>query len=145
MHTSWGVTIDSADPGRLAAFWAKALGYEEAEPPDGFESWTAWLKHNGVPKREWNDGAYLSDPAGQGPTLSFLRVPEAKTVKNRVHLDLKVGGGRHQSAKKRRARIEKAVGRLVRDGASVQREVEQDGDLDHVVMADPEGNEFCVV
>jgi hypothetical protein len=145
MHTSWGLTIDSSDPAKLAAFWADALGYVEAEPPDGYESWNAWLKDNGVPKKEWNDAAYLSDPAGQGPTLSFLKVPEAKTAKNRMHLDLKVGGGRHQSAKKRRSRIEKAVERLVAAGAKVQREVEQHGALDHVIMTDTEGNEFCVV
>lgn len=145
MHTSWGLTIDCADPARLAAFWADALGYEEAEPPDGFESWNAWFKDNGVPKKEWNDAAYLIDPAGQGPTLSFLKVPEAKVSKNRVHLDLKVGGGRHQSAKKRRTRIDKAVERLQEIGAKVQRPVEQDGALDHVIMTDPEGNEFCVV
>ena len=66
-------------------------------------------------------------------------------MKNRVHLDLKVGGGRHQSAKKRRSRIEKVVDKLTAAGASVLREVEQDGNLDHVIMADPEGNEFCVV
>jgi catechol 2,3-dioxygenase-like lactoylglutathione lyase family enzyme len=145
MHTSCGLTIDCADPSKLAAFWADALGYEEAEPPDGYESWNAWFKDSGVPKKEWNDVAYLADPAGQGPTLSFLKVPEAKASKNRVHLDLKVGGGRHQPAKKRRSRIEKAVGRLTAAGARVQREVDQDGNLDHVIMTDPEGNEFCVV
>jgi catechol 2,3-dioxygenase-like lactoylglutathione lyase family enzyme len=145
MHTSWGLTIDCADPPKLAAFWADALGYEEAEPPDGYESWNAWFKDTGVPTKEWNDVAYLADPAGQGPTLSFLKVPEAKSSKNRVHLDLKVGGGRHQPAKKRRSRIEKAVGRLAAAGATVQREVDLDGNLDHVIMTDPEGNEFCVV
>jgi hypothetical protein len=72
-------------------------------------------------------------------------VPERKTVKNRVHLDLKVGGGRHQSPKKRRSRIDKAVERLTAAGAQAQREIEQDGNLDHVIMVDPEGNEFCVV
>jgi catechol 2,3-dioxygenase-like lactoylglutathione lyase family enzyme len=145
MHTSWGLTIDAEDPARLAAFWADALGYVQADPPDGFETWNAWLKHTGVPKKEWNDAAYLEDPAGQGPTLSFLKVPEAKSVKNRVHPDLKVAGGRHQSQKKRRSRIDKAVERLTAAGAKVQQEVEQDGNLDHVVMTDPEGNEFCVV
>ena len=145
MHTSWGLTFDCANPAKLAAFWADALGYVEAEPPDGYESWTTWFKDNGVPKKEWNDAAYLVDPADQGPTLSFLKVSEPKTAKNRVHMDLKVGGGRHQSSKKRRSRIEKAVERLTKAGAKVEREVEQDGNLDHVVMTDPEGNEFCVV
>jgi hypothetical protein len=145
MHTSWGLTIEAEDPARLAAFWAEALGYVETDPPDGFETWNAWLKHNGVPKKEWNNRAYLSDPAGQGPTLSFVKVTEAKPTRNRVQLDLKVGGGHHQPPKKRRSKIEKAVERLRAAGAKVQREVEQDGTLDHVVMTDPEGNEFCVV
>ena len=72
-------------------------------------------------------------------------MPEAKSVKNRVHPDLKVGGGRHLSPKKRRSRIDKAVERLTAAGAKVQQEVGQDGNLDHVIMIDPEGNEFCVV
>jgi hypothetical protein len=145
MHTSWGLTIEAEDPARLAAFWAEALGYVETDPPDGFETWNAWLKHNGVPKKEWNNRAYLSDPAGQGPTLSFVKVAEPKTTRNRVQLDLKVGGGHHQPPKKRRSKMEKAVERLRAAGAKVQREVEQEGTLDHVIMIDPEGNEFCVV
>lgn len=145
MHTSWGLTIDCAHPAKLAAFWADALGYLEADPPDGFESWEAWLSELGVPKKEWGDAAYLVDPAGQGPTLSFLRVPEAKAGKNRLHLDLKVGGGRHLPWKKRRTRIEKGVDRLLGVGAKVQRQVVRHDHLDHVIMTDPEGNEFCVV
>ena len=80
-----------------------------------------------------------------GPDIEILKVPESKTVKNRVHPDLKVSGGRHLSPKKRRSRIDKAVDRLTAAGARVQLEIEQDGNLDHVIMTDPEGNEFCVV
>jgi Glyoxalase-like domain len=145
MSTTWGLTIDCARPRELAAFWAVALGYVEPPPPEGFASWEAWLVEHGVPEDEWDDGAYLADPAGTAPTLSFLRVPEPKTVKNRVHVDVKVGGGRSQPADLRRGRIETVVDRLVAAGAAVERRDEVNGKLDHVVMTDPEGNEFCVV
>jgi Glyoxalase-like domain len=145
VSTTWGLTIDCARPRELAAFWAVALGYVEPPPPEGFASWEAWLVEHGVPEDEWDDGAYLADPAGTAPTLSFLRVPEPKTVKNRVHVDVKVSGGRSQPADLRRSRIQTVVDRLVAAGAAVQRRDEVNGKLDHVVMTDPEGNEFCVV
>jgi hypothetical protein len=47
--TSWTLTFDCADPGRLAAFWCEALGYGPASPPAGFPSWEAWLRHFAVP------------------------------------------------------------------------------------------------
>jgi hypothetical protein len=98
-----------------------------------------------VPQDEWDDGAYLADPAGTAPGLSFLRVPEPKTVKNRIHFDLKVSGGRNQPPDVHRKRITAVVDRLVAAGGAVQRSDEYNGRLDHVVMTDPEGNEFCVV
>ena len=70
----WGLTVDCAQPDRVAAFWALALGYVAPQPPDGFDSWEAWLRHRDVPEDEWDDGAYLHDPSGVGPTLSFLRL-----------------------------------------------------------------------
>ena len=147
------VTFDCADPEAVSRFWAAVLGYAIPGPPgydasagqDVFEAWHAFLGRVGVPESEWNSKSALEDPDGAGPRLFFQRVPEGKTVKNRVHLDLKVGGGRHQSPKKRRSRIDKAVERLTAAGAKAQREIEQDGNLDHVIMVDPEGNEFCVV
>ena len=145
MSTTWALTVDCAHPRPLAAFWALALGYVEPPPPDGFGSWEAWLVHYGVPEEEWDGVAYLADPAGQAPGLSFLRVPEHKTVKNRLHLDLKVSGGRDQPAEVRLPRIQATVDRLVAAGAAVQRTDEHGGSVDHVVMTDPEGNEFCVV
>jgi predicted enzyme related to lactoylglutathione lyase len=72
-------------------------------------------------------------------------VPEPKTAKNRVHLDLQVSGGRHLDQALRRERIEVEAERLVRAGATVRQRHEEHGALDHIVMADPEGNEFCVV
>jgi hypothetical protein len=142
---AWALTFDCARPRELAAFWTLALGYVQAPVPHGYPSWDAWLAAHGVPEEEWDDGAYLVDPAGTMPTLSFLRVPEPKTAKNRVHVDVKVSGGRDQPADLRRGRIEAVVDRLVAAGAAVQCRDELDGQLDHVVMTDPEGNEFCVV
>ncbi|MGH1564508.1 VOC family protein [Mumia sp. DW29H23] len=145
MATTWGLTIDCESPARVAAFWSLALGYVEPEPPAGHESWQAWLSAQGVPEAEWDDGAYLASPDGNGPTLSFLKVPERKQVKNRLHLDLKVSGGREVAQDQREAAIRATVSRLCDVGASVVTEHAEAGSLDHIVMADPEGNEFCVV
>jgi hypothetical protein len=143
--TEWSVTVDCEDPARLARFWAQALGYVEPPPPDGFDTWQAWLVHHDVPESEWDDGAYLADPDGTGPSLSFLRVPERKVVKNRVHLDLKVSGGRELPASVREPRIRATVERLTAAGARVVGEHVGGTGLDHVVLQDPEGNEFCVL
>jgi hypothetical protein len=94
MGTVWSVTIDCAHPAELTAFWCLALGYAEASPPEGFTSWAEALAAVGVPREEWDDGAFIEDPAGAGPKISFLKVPEAKIAKNRVHLDVQAGGGR---------------------------------------------------
>jgi hypothetical protein len=141
----WALTVDCADPRLLARFWGPALGYVEPPPPDGFATWDAWAEHHEVPANERDDGAYLADPDGVLPSLSFLRVPEGKVVKNRLHLDLKASGGRSVPQSEREALIGAAVARLVAAGATVLAEHRLRGDLDHVVLADPEGNEFCVV
>lgn len=145
MATKWSVTIDCANPVELAKFWALALGYVDKPPPAGFESWEAWFAHHEVPEDEWGDGAYLSDPDGTGPNLSFLRVPEPKVVKNRLHLDVQVGGGRETPWEVRWPRVVEAMERLTAAGGSVIRKDELQGRPDHVVMADPEGNEFCLL
>ncbi|SDE65049.1 VOC family protein [Auraticoccus monumenti] len=145
MTATWGLTVDCSSPGRLAAFWAEALGYREAPPPEGFASRREWLVALEVPEEEWDDGAYLVDPEGRSPGLSFLRVPEARVDKNRLHLDLQVSGGRAVPAPTRAERIEATRARLEVAGATVLARHEQGGRLDHLVLADPEGNEFCVV
>ncbi|MFE3515138.1 VOC family protein [Streptomyces sp. NPDC059166] len=145
MSTRWSLTIDCAYPKALAAFWATALGYVEKPPPAGFAGWEEWLAHHGVPEEEWDDGAALTDPDGVGPDLSFLKVPEPKTVKNRLHLDVQAGGGRETPWEIRWPRVTEAVSRLTAAGAAVIREYELDGRPDHVLMADPEGHEFCVL
>jgi hypothetical protein len=127
------------------AFWRQALGYVDAPPPQGWDTWEQWLRAFDVPEEEWGDGGALVDPEGVLPSLSFLRVPEPKTVKNRLHLDLDVSGGRHVDQATRVERIQAHVSRLVAAGATVVRECHDRDRLDHVVLADPEGNELCVV
>ena len=133
MQVTWGLTTDCRCPAELAAFWALALGYRELPPPSG------------APDDELDEGAFLVDPDGVGPTLSFLRVPEPKAVKNRLHVDVKAGGGRDTPWERRWPRVLAAVERLSAAGATVIRQHDVDGRGDHVVLADPEGNEFCVV
>ena len=145
MDTKWNLTVDCARPATLAAFWKVALGYVEAPPPYGSCSWQDWLRHFEVPEDEWDDGAYLADPDGVRPGISFLKVPESKVVKNRVHIDVNVGGGRHQPQDARWSRVTAAVTRLTDAGATVIGVDPPDGTPDHMVMADPEGNEFCVL
>jgi hypothetical protein len=91
------------------------------------------------------DWTLTIDPEGARPDISFLKVPEPKMAKNRVHLDVQAGGGRGEPWAVRWGRVTEAVGRLSAAGATVIREDLQDGIPDHVVMSDPEGNEFCVL
>jgi hypothetical protein len=143
------IVIDCADPARLVQFWAAALGYIVEPPPDGFGSWNEHWRHIGVPESELpTDGDAadsIVDPAGVGPRVFFQIVPEPKSGKNRLHLDLKISGGRAVPLPERRERIEAEAARLEALGASRQRVLSTDG-LDHygVVLQDPEGNEFCV-
>jgi hypothetical protein len=148
MTTKWTMTIDCADPALMARFWCTALGYTESDPPKGWDSWEAFLTDQNVPADEWNDGAAISDPNGVLPALSFLKVPEPRTVKkNRLHLDLQVSGGRAEPQPLREQRIRTVAERLLTAGAIIRHEIPKDGttDLDHLWMSDPEGNDFCVV
>jgi hypothetical protein len=145
MPSTWSLTFDCENPLALARFWILALGYIERPPPEGWDTWEAWLRHFDVPEEEWDDGASLCDPDGVLPNVGFLKVPEPKTVKNRLHIDLQVAGGRHVPAEIRTERIVAKVTELLAAGGSEIARYDHDSDLDHVVMADPEGNEFCVV
>lgn len=89
--------------------------------------------------------ASIVDPSGAGPQISMLKVPEAKLTKNRLHLDIKVSGGRAVPAAVRDPLIRGKVRQLTAIGASVVQEHHVGGELDHMVLTDPEGNEFCVV
>lgn len=141
-----GLAFDCAEPAALAAFWCVALGYEPAPPPSGWDTWEDWARDLGVPPEEMDDGASIHDPSGRGPGISFLRVPEPKVAKNRIHLDVTVSGGRRVDAAERTRLIEDHVARLVAAGGTVlARHDGPEGHLDHVVVADPEGDELCVV
>lgn len=143
MATQVQIVIDCASPGALAPFWATALGYTLQPPPEGHESWESWLAAMHIPEAEWDAASAVVDPAGSGPRIYFQRVPEPKTLKNRVHLDLNVGGGHGTPIEERRSRVAAEAERLSAAGATRVREVEQRGEY-WVVMRDPEGNEFCL-
>jgi catechol 2,3-dioxygenase-like lactoylglutathione lyase family enzyme len=137
------VTFDCADPGALAAFWAAALGYELDAPPAGFATWDEALDAWGVPPERRNDRSAVSDPSGTGPRLFFQKVPEPKAAKNRVHLDVRAAPGLAGDA--RLAALEAECERLVAVGAErVHRHEPDAGGNGHIVMRDPEGNEFCL-
>ena len=144
MGTSVQIVIDCADPARLAAFWAEALHYEIPAPPAGFASWDDWAAAQGIPEGRRNDARALEDPDGRGPRVYLQRVPEAKIAKNRMHLDLNVGGGPGVPAAEQRQRVDAEVARLKALGASDTRGAMEQDDEYWVRMNDPEGNEFCV-
>lgn len=138
------VTFDCADPAALADFWALVLGYRLQDPPPGFDSWEAALEALGVPPENRNDASALVDPDGRGPRVFFQRVPEGKTAKNRVHLDVRAAPG--LAGDERMAALEKECERLVGLGGRRLERHEPAPPMagGHIVMADPEGNEFCL-
>ena len=143
MATSVQVTFDCTDPARVGQFWAVALGYKVQDPPEGFSTWEEFLAAQGIPEDQWNSAYAVVDPDGVGPRLYFQKVPEPKTAKNRVHLDLNVGGGRETPMEERKRRVDAEGERLIREGATQLRADEEQGEY-WVVMQDPEGNEFCL-
>jgi catechol 2,3-dioxygenase-like lactoylglutathione lyase family enzyme len=106
------LTVDCSDPELVAGFWEAALGFRRTYEDDTEIAITA--------------------PDGSGADLLFLRVPDAKQVKNRLHLDLRPDDR------------DAEVARLEALGAS-RTAIGQNGDESWVVLADPEGNEFCVL
>ncbi|MBB6556590.1 VOC family protein [Nonomuraea rubra] len=138
------ITFDCADPAKLAAFWAEALGYRLDDPPPGFESWEQALDAMGVPPERRNDASAVIDPERAGPRLFFQRVPEHKRTKNRLHLDLRAAPGLQGEA--RMAALEAEAERLLSHGATRLHRSDPAPPLGagHIIMADPEGNEFCL-
>ena len=126
MALHWTLGCDARDPHLLASFWAAALDYV-LEP--GYDE---------------PDGASIIDPLGVGPAIGWLRVPEDKHAKNRLHIDIRVAGDGPWDLAEREQLIRAKVPTLTALGATVVREESEDGTLSHVVMTDPEGNEFCV-
>jgi hypothetical protein len=138
------ITLDAADPGAQAAFWAEALGYRVQPPPDGFDSWEQALDAFHVPAEHRNDASAVIDPDGVRPRIFFQKVPEAKTVKNRMHVDVRAAPG--LDGDDRMAALEAEADRLVKLGATRRQRFEPKAPLEagHLLMADPEGNEFCL-
>ena len=136
------VAFDCADPAGLGRFWAAALGYIEQPVPPGYESWDALLAEMGVPEDKREDAYAVVDPDGAGPRLFFQKVPEGKSAKNRVHLDI-CPAGVTASADERRVAAEGRRAELVEVGAREVTRLEEYGQF-WIVMQDPEGNEFCL-
>lgn len=134
------VVVDCRSPHELADWWADALGWR-VEPQDeafirsmidqGFATDAETTTHRG--RLVWASGAAINHPEGWGPRILFQEVPESKTVKNRVHLDLRAVG----------EPSEDELDRLTSLGATRLGEGSQ-GPHRWVVLADPEGNELCL-
>ena len=142
MVMSFQVVVDCSDPHVLADWWAETMGWDvEPSDPDfirsmvdqGFATEAETTTHRGV--LVWRVGAAIRHPEGAGPgsRVLFQVVPENKTVKNRVHLDLRTGEDQAD-----------VVARLVAHGATVLHTGRQGPQHAWTTMADPEGNEFCV-
>jgi hypothetical protein len=134
------ITFDCADPTVLATFWADVFGYPHPEWPEALK---AEMLAGGLTEEELSNKSAIEDPEGVGPRLFFQRVPEGKTAKNRVHIDLRATPGRRPTDDELTAEKD----RIVALGATVV--VEYDDNWGpvrehHFVMRDPEGNEFCI-
>ena len=117
------------------------LGYVVPPPPEGFATWDDYSRS--LPPEERDSWFACVDPSGVGPRLYFQRVPEGKAVKNRVHLDVRVGTG--LVGAERLAVLEAECTRLVALGAVRVRLLPADDDNEScIVMQDIEGNEFCL-
>lgn len=146
------VTFDAHDPRSLSSFWRDVLGYVHPGPrgvelPEGSDPLAAWdnfLARVGVPEGQRNTKSAIEDPDGHGPRLFFQQVPEDKLAKNRVHLDVRAAPG--LNGEERMAALEVECDRLVALGATRLRRDKPVLSLSagFIVMADPEGNEFCL-
>ncbi|CAL9537406.1 hypothetical protein SUDANB145_04149 [Streptomyces sp. enrichment culture] len=135
------VTFDCADPERVARFWCEVLGYVVPPPPPGFDSWDAFDRS--LPPERQGSAFACMDPEGVGPRLFFQRVPEGKVVKNRVHLDVRVGTG--LVGEERVAALEAECARLTDLGATRVHLLRADEFNEScLLMQDVEGNEFCL-
>lgn len=142
MAYEFQVTVDSADPHALADWWAETLGWQ-VQPQDeafirrmisaGHATDDDTKLHNGA--LVWKNGAAICHPDGtqRAPRVLFQLVPEPKAVKNRVHLDVRIGADD----------LTAAVAGLIARGAKFLHEGQQ-GPYTWVTLADPQGNEFCV-
>jgi hypothetical protein len=146
MAVRYQLVIDCADPELMVRFWAAALGYEVEPPPPGFATWDDWRRDIGLPESYLGISAdSIIDPAGGGPRIWFHALPDTKTVKNRLHLDIHASGGRDLPLEARRQQVDAEARRLCDLGATQTVVMATEG-MDHyaVGMRDPEGNEFDI-
>ncbi|WP_370963711.1 VOC family protein [Amycolatopsis sp. cg9] len=135
------ITFDCAEPERVARFWCEVLGYVVPPAPSGFATWADFDRS--LPAERQGAAFACADPTGEGPRLFFQRVPEGKVVKNRVHLDVRVGTGLRGA--ERLAALEAERDRLIALGAShFQTLYADEYNESCIVMQDVEGNEFCL-
>jgi len=135
------VTFDCADPRAVAHFWKAVLGYVDSPVPSGFDSWDAF--DASLPVQSQGSAWACQDPDGVGPRLFFQRVPEPKTVKNRVHLDVRVGV--RLTGDERVAALEADAVRLEALGARrLYLQLADEENESCLTMQDIEGNEFCL-
>lgn len=152
MSSTIQITFDALDPRSLSSFWREVLGYVHPSPPgvdlppgaDLLAAWDEFLARSGVPAEQRNSASALQDPEGVGPRIFFQRVPEGKAAKNRVHLDVRTAS--ELRGAERMEALETECARLLALGASriVRYEPEAPTSIGFRVMADPEGNEFCL-
>ena len=142
----WQLTVDANDPNLLARFWAQALGYRPVPPDRHDTTWNAHYRDRLGEEAAFDDRIF--DPDGVRPPIWFQRVPEDKSGKNRLHLDLYPTGRDSALPIDRRVEmVEATVAELTGLGATVERRTHHDDPDDpryFVVMHDPEGNEFCI-
>ncbi|MDN6158277.1 MAG: VOC family protein [Brevibacterium sp.] len=146
------ITFDCHDPIRQATFWAAALGYVIPGPPgvrlgaddDPFAAWQEFIKSLGMGTKPEEFRAAIEDPQGRGPRVFFQIVPEDKTVKNRVHLDVRAAPG--LQGDERMTALEDECQSLLDLGAQRLERCDPSPPMEAgiIVMADPEGNEFCL-
>ena len=147
------LTIDCHDAGVLVPFWCLALDYVPSPPPAGHATWNDWYLSVGVPEDELDlshDGTdRIIDPTGRGARIWFQPVPEVKSVKNRLHLDLFVGqdeNGVKYPYAERAIRVRAKADALIAAGATeIGHVTAPEHDRFTVQLADPEGNELCLL
>ena len=152
MSRNLQITFDAHDPVALSSFWRDVLGYVHPGPPgvslpegsDPLAAWEEFLARVGVPEDQRNTRAAIEDPDGHGPRVFFQQSTEDKVAKNRLHLDVRAAPG--LEGDERMAALEVECGRLVSLGATQVRRFDPEPPMSggHIVMADPEGNEFCL-
>ena len=153
MPARFQLVIDCQNPELLACFWAAALGYVLEPLPEGFATWDDWRRDIGFGDSELGIGTdSIINPRGDGPRIWFHALPDAKVVKNRLHLDIHAStDGPYASSIRdiplevRKQRVDAEARRLTDLGGTLTGAMSEDGlDWYAVGMKDPEGNEFDI-